>query len=181
MNIVSAAGAYPNHYYPQNVLASALKQFWGGRIDNPHVVERLHAHAGVDGRFLALPMEAYPGLKTWGEANNVWIRVAEEIGSQAICRALTRAGLAARDIGALFFVSITGVASPSIDARLINRMGLPANIRRVPIFGLGCVGGAAGIARAADYVRAYPDQTALLLAVELCSLTWQHDDLSMAN
>ncbi len=181
MNIVSAASALPKHHYSQSVLAHALKGYWGDRIENPHVMERLHAHVGVDGRFLALPMEAYPGLATWGEANNAWIRVAEEIGSQAICRALTRAGLSAQDIGALFFVSITGIASPSIDARLINRMGLPTNIRRVPIFGLGCVGGAAGIARAADYVRAYPDQTALLLAVELCSLTWQREDLTMAN
>ncbi len=181
MNIVSAASALPKHYYPQSVLAHALMSYWGDRIENPHVMERLHSHVGVDGRFLALPMEAYPGLATWGQANDAWIRVAEEIGSQAICRALTRAGLSAQDIGAFFFVSITGVASPSIDARLINRMGLPTNIRRVPIFGLGCVGGAAGIARASDYVRAYPDQTALLLAVELCSLTWQRDDLTMAN
>jgi alkylresorcinol/alkylpyrone synthase len=126
-------------------------------------------------------MESYPGLATWGQANEVWIRTAEELGHQAICQALTRAGLGAPDIGALFFVSITGISSPSIDARLVNRTGLSPNIRRIPIFGLGCVGGAAGIARAADYVRAYPRQVAVLLSVELCSLTWQRDDLSMAN
>ncbi|MGA3027125.1 MAG: 3-oxoacyl-[acyl-carrier-protein] synthase III C-terminal domain-containing protein [Bryobacteraceae bacterium] len=181
MNIVGAASALPGHYYPQQVLGSALKQYWGGRIENPRLVELLHANVGVDGRYLALPMEAYPDLATWGQANEVWIRTAEELGNQAICRALTRAGLGTQDIGALFFVSITGVSSPSIDARLINRMGLSPNIRRVPIFGLGCVGGAAGIARAADYVRSYPRQVAALLSVELCSLTWQRDDLSMAN
>jgi alkylresorcinol/alkylpyrone synthase len=91
------------------------------------------------------------------------------------------AGLDARDIGALFFTSVTGISSPSIDARLINRMGLSPNIRRIPMFGLGCVAGAAGIARAADYVRAYPDQVAVILAVELCSLTLQREDMSMAN
>jgi alkylresorcinol/alkylpyrone synthase len=84
-------------------------------------------------------------------------------------------------LGALFFTSVTGISSPSIDALLINRMGLPVNIRRVPIFGLGCVAGAAGIARAADYVRAYPRQAAALVSVELCSLTIQRDDLSVAN
>jgi alkylresorcinol/alkylpyrone synthase len=84
-------------------------------------------------------------------------------------------------LGALFFTSVTGISSPSIDALLINRMGLPRNIRRVPIFGLGCVAGAAGIARAADYVRAYPSQAAALVSVELCSLTIQRDDLSVAN
>ena len=94
---------------------------------------------------------------------------------------MSRAGLDLSQIGALFFVSVTGIASPSIDARLINRMKLPTNIRRTPIFGLGCVAGAAGVARAADYVRAYPDQVAVLLSVELCSLTLQREDLSLAN
>jgi len=94
---------------------------------------------------------------------------------------MTDAGLDVRDIGALFFTSVTGISSPSIDALLINRMGLSPNIRRIPMFGLGCVAGAAGIARAADYVRAYPDQIAVILAVELCSLTLQREDMSMAN
>lgn len=76
---------------------------------------------------------------------------------------------------------MTGISSPSIDALLINRMGLSRNIRRVPIFGLGCVAGAAAISRAADYVRAHPDQIAVVLSVELCSLTLQREDLSMAN
>jgi alkylresorcinol/alkylpyrone synthase len=84
-------------------------------------------------------------------------------------------------IAALFFVSITGVSSPSIDARLVNRMQLNRNIKRIPIFGLGCVAGAAGLARAADYVKAYPDHVAVLLSVELCSLTLQQNDLSVAN
>src|SRR4029078_5277464 len=92
-----------------------------------------------------------------------------------------RGGVGLSQIGALFFVSVTGVASPSIDARLINRMKLPTNLRRTPIFGLGCGPGAAGVARAADYVRAYPDQVAVLLSVELCSLTLQREDLSLAN
>src|SRR5262249_14388030 len=102
-------------------------------------------------------------------------------GQQAICGALARARLSARDINALFVVSVTGIASPSLDARLVNRMGLNPNLKRVPIFGLGCVAGAAGIARAADYLRAVPDQVACLLAVELCSLTLRKDDLSKAN
>jgi alkylresorcinol/alkylpyrone synthase len=94
---------------------------------------------------------------------------------------LHHAGIDASQLGALFFTSVTGISSPSIDALLINRMGLPANIKRIPIFGLGCVAGAAGIARAADYVRAYPAQAAALVSVELCSLTIQRDDLSVAN
>jgi alkylresorcinol/alkylpyrone synthase len=76
--------------------------------------------------------EKYYDLKTWGDANNVWIQVAQELGEQALCRALHPAGLEPRDLGALFFTSVTGISSPSIDALLINRMGLPANIKRLP-------------------------------------------------
>jgi alkylresorcinol/alkylpyrone synthase len=86
-----------------------------------------------------------------------------------------------KDLSAIYVTSVTGIAAPSIDARLVNRIGLSTNIKRVPIFGLGCVAGAAGIARAADYVHGYPDQAAALLSIELCSLTLQRDDLSMAH
>jgi alkylresorcinol/alkylpyrone synthase len=78
-------------------------------------------------------------------------------------------------------MSVTGIAAPSLDAKLSNAMDLPLDMRRTPIFGLGCIGGAAGISQAADYVRAYPDQIAILLSVELCSLTWQRMDVSVAN
>jgi alkylresorcinol/alkylpyrone synthase len=181
MYIASATSAFPKHYYSQDTLFAALERYWGDRLPKPEVLRRLHKNVGVDGRFLSLPIDAYPKLTGWGEANNHWIRTAQELGHCAISRGITAAGLDVRDIGALFFTSVTGISSPSIDARLINRMGLSPNIKRIPMFGLGCVAGAAGIARAADYVRAYPDQVAVILAVELCSLTLQRDDMSMAN
>ena len=181
MKIASAASAFPKHYYSQKFLLEQLQQYWGERLPNAQVLARLHRNVAVEGRHLALPTEKYYEIATWGQANDVWIQVAQELGEQALCRALHHAGVDRGQLGALFFVSVTGIASPSIDALLINRMGLPANIRRVPIFGLGCVAGAAGIARAADYVRAYPDQAAALVSVELCSLTIQRDDLSVAN
>lgn len=181
MNIASVASAFPQHRYTQADLLAALRHHWAGLLDDPRFLDRLHAQVGVDTRYLALPIEAYEKLDGFGDANNHWIAAALELGEQAICRALTRAGLSPADLGAIFFVSVTGVASPSIDARLINRMGLPARIKRIPIFGLGCVAGAAGLARAADYVRAFPGQVALLLSVEICSLTIQRDDLSAAN
>jgi alkylresorcinol/alkylpyrone synthase len=181
MRIAGAASAFPQHHYPQAVVLAALRTHWEGQIPNPRMLDQLHAHAGVDGRHLAMPLDRYFELNTFGEFNRVWIEAAQELGEQAIRRAMAQAGLELSQIGALFFVTVTGVASPSIDARLINRMHLPLNLRRTPIFGLGCVAGAAGVARAADYVRAYPDQVAVLLAVELCSLTLQREDLSPAN
>lgn len=181
MKIASAASAFPKNYYPQKFLLEKLREYWGDRLRNPQMLARLHKNVAVDGRHLVVPPEKYYELDTWGKANDVWIEAAQELGEQALCRALYHAGLANSDLGALFFTSVTGISSPSIDALLINRMGLPKNIKRVPIFGLGCVAGAAGIARCADYVRAYPGQAAALVSVELCSLTIQREDLSVAN
>jgi alkylresorcinol/alkylpyrone synthase len=181
MRIASATSAFPKHYYSQKVLLERLQDYWGDQLKNPLLLARLHRNVTVDGRYLAVPAEEYIDIKTWGQANDIWIRVAQELGEKALCLALHNAGLAPKDVGALFFTTVTGVASPSIDALLINRMGLPATIRRTPIFGLGCVAGAAGIARCADYVRAYPSQAAALVSVELCSLTLQREDLSVAN
>ncbi len=149
-------------------------------MDRFDILEKLHAAAQVDGRYLALPIDEYPQAK-WGDSNNAWIKASLDLGEKAVGCVMQESGVAKEDIGAFFFVSITGVCSPSIEARLINRMQLSNRMKRVPIFGLGCVAGAAGIARAADYVKAFPKQACLLLSVELCSLTVQPDDLSAAN
>ena len=181
MKIISAASAFPKYYYPQELLLTALRNYWADELTRPETLDRLHSRACVDGRHLAFPMEDYYRMQTFGDFNRAWMQAAEDLGSLALCRALTQAGLAPQDIDAIFFVSVTGVCSPSIDAKLVNRMKLSPNIKRVPIFGLGCVAGAAGISRAADYVRAYPDHVAALVSVELCSLTLQKKDLSVAN
>ena len=181
MKIAAVGRALPPHYYDQAALLAALQQRWADRYFNLERLERLHRSVLVGGRHLALPMEEYGQLKTWGQANDAWIRVAQEVGGQAVLDGLARAGLSTADVDALIFVTVTGVATPSIDARLMNRLGLPSQVKRMPIFGLGCVAGAAGIARAADYVRAFPDQVAVLLSVELCSLTLQAEDLSIPN
>ena len=181
MHILSTSTAFPPHYYTQRQVVDALLAYWGRDEKMGPVLERLHFHTGVDGRYFSRRLEEYNALDTWGKTNGVWIETALELGERAIDCALKQAGLNRQQIDAIFFVSVTGVASPSIDARLVNRMGLSPNIQRNPIFGLGCVAGAAGLARAADYVRAYPDRVAALLSVELCSLTWQRDDMSLAN
>jgi len=120
-------------------------------------------------------------MSTFGHFNDAWMKAAEELGSQALCRAITQAGIDPSSIGALFFVSISGISSPSMDARLINKLNLSPSTKRIPIFGLGCVAGAAGIARATDYVKAYPAEVAALVSVELCTLTLQREDLTVAN
>jgi alkylresorcinol/alkylpyrone synthase len=181
MRILAAESALPPYYYPQDVLVEAFRKHWGRRLERFDLLERLHSATQVDGRYLSLPLDAYP-LRSWGEANDRWIESCLALGQHAVCRAISQAApIQPKDIGAFIFVSITGVASPSIEGRLINRMRLDPHMKRMPIFGLGCVAGAAGIARAADYVRAFPEQACLLLSVELCSLTVQQDDFSAAN
>jgi alkylresorcinol/alkylpyrone synthase len=180
--LIRAVGhAFPAHYYDQTQLIEALRRVWLSEHFNPERLERLHKNVKVGGRHLALRLEDYEALSSWGEANDAWIRVAQEVGAAAIDAALERAGLDYAAVDTLLTVTVTGVATPSLDARLMNRRPFRSDLKRLPIFGLGCVAGAAGIARAADYVRAFPDQVAVLLSVELCSLTVQRQDLSIPN
>jgi alkylresorcinol/alkylpyrone synthase len=179
--IAAVGAAFPPNFYDQETLLAAFRSHWATRHFNLDRLEALHRNVLVGGRHLALPIEGYARLDGFGAANDAWVRVAQEVGEAAVRQALGVAGLAPADVGALFSVTVTGVATPSIDARLVNRLGLRPDVKRVPIFGLGCVAGAAGIARAADYLRAFPDQAAVLLSVELCSLTLQRDDLSVPN
>jgi alkylresorcinol/alkylpyrone synthase len=181
LKIAAVGRAFPEHYYDQEALISAFLTHWGGQHFNTRRLEALHRNVLVGGRHLALPMEEYTKLETFGQANDHWIRVAREVGGRAVLDGLERAGLGVKDVDALFFVTVTGVAAPSVEARLINDIGLRTDVKRVPIFGLGCVAGAAGIARAADYVRGWPGQVAVLLSVELCSLTLQRGDFSIPN
>jgi alkylresorcinol/alkylpyrone synthase len=181
MRIASVATALPPHRYRQETLLRAAHAAWDRRLEQPLVLDRLFTRVSVDERHLCLPVEAYPALANFREKNDAWISSAKELGCRAIKEALKTAEMEPGQIGAIYFVSITGIANPSIDARILDVLGLPRHIKRTPVFGLGCVAGASGIARAADYVRAYPNQAALLLSVELCSLTVQADNLSMPN
>ena len=181
LRISSVGTAFPPHYYEQDELLSALKRYWAREHHNPSRLDRLHENVLVGGRHLALPLPAYEELDGFGDANDAWLQVAQEVGAAAVTDALERSGLGPEDVDHLFTVTVTGIATPSLDARLVNRLGLRPDVRRTPIFGLGCVAGAAGIARAADWVRAWPGGIAVLLSVELCSLTMQREDLSIPN
>jgi alkylresorcinol/alkylpyrone synthase len=180
MRIASIGTAYPPHRYPQAVITEALKERMQDKLAMPDIMDRLHRNCGVDYRHIMYPLESLGTMSGFGSMNDLWIKGAVELGQQAVQKALDQAGLEPSDISAIFFTSVTGLACPSIDARLVNLMNFPKNIKRTPIFGLGCVAGAAGISRTVDYVRAYPKQYAILLSVELCSLTWQENDASMA-
>lgn len=145
------------------------------------LLRRFHAATGVEHRHLALAVEDYPGLDGFSDTNAAFLRVATDLGEQAVSEALATAGLTPADVDVIISTSVTGVAVPSIDARLVNRLGMRPDVKRLPLFGLGCVAGAAGVARAHDYLAGHPGEVVVLLAVELCSLTFQLQDTSTAN
>jgi alkylresorcinol/alkylpyrone synthase len=173
--------AFPENRYDQSALVESLKRRWKERSTVTALVERLHASVQVEERCLALPLEEYDRLgDDFGASNDAFIRVGTELAARAVTGAVRRAGLELTDVDAILFTTVTGVAAPTIDARLVNVLGLRRDIRRTPMFGLGCLGGAAGLARTNDYLRGHPEHVAVLVSVELCSLTLQ-DDFSIAN
>lgn len=178
--IARAAVALPEHSYTQQQLSERLALRWADRPKSLGALRKLHGAMAVERRCLALPMEAYDDLRDFGAANDAFIRAGTELGARAVKDALAGSGLTVEDVDALFFTTVTGLAVPTIDARLVNVLGMRPDVRRTPMFGLGCVGGAAGVARASDYLRGHPDHVAVLLSVELCSLTLQ-EDLSVPN
>ncbi|MEV6176767.1 3-oxoacyl-[acyl-carrier-protein] synthase III C-terminal domain-containing protein [Streptomyces sp. NPDC052015] len=179
--IAAVRTALPPHRYAQDDLTEPIGDLCLPPGADRTVLRRLHAAAGVRTRHLTLPIERYAGLGDFGQSNDTWMAAGLELGGEALTGALEEAGLRAEDVDLLVCASITGVAAPSLDARLAGRMGLRPDVKRIPVFGLGCVAGAAGLARVHDYLRGHPDDVAVLLTVELCSLTLQQRDDSRAN
>src|SRR5260370_26185855 len=166
-HVASVATALPANYVDQQTLTSALRAFWSDKCGNLELFDRLHKATKVAGRYLSLPMSEYPELTSFALSNSAWMRVAPELGAQAARRALCDAGLEPTDINHFVFVTGTGIATPSIDTRIIGALGMREDVKRTPIFGLGCAGGAAGLAPAAVFPPAFPHAPPLLLALSL--------------
>lgn len=162
------ACAFATHYFARHLPVGKLRMVF--------------ENAAIETRYFAVP-------KTWWikpnhtlkERNDIYLREAVAVGQCAIEQALYDAGVGPGEVDNLIVVSSTGIATPSLDALLINHMKMRPDVRRTPIFGLGCAGGVAGLARAAEMARAYPDSITVLLAVETCGLTFQFGDLSKKN
>lgn len=180
--IISTRTGFPGHYYPQKALLAEAQHEWGKvRASVVKPLEQFYTNVKVEGRYLAWPLERYKEPTTFEERNHAYIETALELGEDTICALLDQAGISPQDIDQLSIVSTTGIAVPALDARLMNRIPFSRHMKRLPLFGLGCLGGAAGIARTADYLQGHPQDAVILFAVELCSLTIQRDDLSLAN
>ena len=179
--IAAVAPVLPPFVYTQSEITSELAPLISSAPARRAVLERMHAASGIGTRHTALPIERYRDLGTFRESNDIFIEVATELAEEALRAALDRAGLEAPDVDFVMFTSVTGIAAPSIDALLVSRLGLRPDVKRMPSFGLGCVAGAAGLARVNDYLAGHPTEVGVLLSVELCSLTLQRDDETIAN
>ncbi|MFE2208227.1 type III polyketide synthase [Streptomyces rubiginosohelvolus] len=179
--IAAVHGALPPHRHTQREVTDMVARTCLPPGADRRVLDRLHENARVRSRHTVLPLDGYGGLDGFGPSNDVFIRSAVDLGAQAVRGALRTAGLRPTDVDLLMFTSVTGIAAPSIDARLVTRLGMRSDVKRLPVFGLGCVAGAAGTARLHDYLLGRPDDVAVLLSVELCSLTFQRHDTSPAN
>ncbi|MFI7589222.1 type III polyketide synthase [Spongisporangium articulatum] len=168
----------PEHEYRQGEVRSVAASVYSDTTAPAHL--SVFENAAIDRRRFAMPLEWYATPHGFGERNDAYRRVALQLAEEHARRAIEAAGWSAEDVDAVVFVSSTGVSTPSLDADLVGRLGLRTSVARLPLFGLGCAGGAAGLARAADLVRAGYEHV-LLVAVELCSTTFVLDDDSAAN
>ena len=169
--IAGVRGALPPNRYSQSDITEVLVQL---PQFAPHadLLRRFHQTAKVNHRHLALPLEQYPGLNDFGHTNSVFIDTAVDLGCAAVSGALEDAGFGPQDVDMIMSTTVTGIAVPSLEARIAGRLGMRADVRRVPLFGLGCVAGAAGTARVHDYLRGNPDGVAVLVSAEMCSLNF---------
>lgn len=138
-------------------------------------------NANIDRRYFSKPLEWWGEERSFEQKNRAYIDSALKLGEQACRKCLENAAVKASDVDHIIFINTTGLATPSIDARLLNLLDFKSDIRRTPIWGLGCAGGAAALSQAHHYLLGHPDQRVLIYAVELCGLTFQQNDLSKSN
>ena len=181
VQLLSLATASPPHDLRQEDVIEAANQVFAGRFPQFERMAPVFAHAGVRRRQVAMPVEWYLQPRTWPERSAVYDEVALDLFCRAAEDALAQAGLAGGDIDLIVTVSSTGLSTPSLEARAMDRMGFRADAARVPVFGVGCAGGATGLGLAYRLGKAQPGARVLLVCVELCSMAFQFEQVAKAD
>jgi alkylresorcinol/alkylpyrone synthase len=178
--LAAIATAVPPHRLDQSNVVARVEQLFGRAPDFERLIP-VYANSGIDCRYSAVPFEWFDEPHGWADRNRAYLDGALDLIEAAAGRALDKAGGALDEIGGIVTVSTTGIATPSLDALLIERLRLPPTATRLPIFGLGCAGGAIGLARAATLAATMPEKSVLFVVVELCTLQFRRDDLARSN
>ncbi len=179
--IIDVQTCFPENYYTQDEITEFIISAWDGRYSDFSTIRNIHRNTRVGKRHLALPMEHYSSLESFDEKNRIFIEKSTELACGAINNLFACNSIGPGDISSLWSNTVTGFAIPSLDARVMNIIDFRYDTKRIPLLGLGCMAGAAGINRAADYLTAYPDEAVIFFSVELCSLTFQIDNVSIEN
>jgi alkylresorcinol/alkylpyrone synthase len=181
VTIAAVSSVLPIHSHDQAQVTQVLSKQLANSDATSSVLSRVHQATQIDTRHFVLPIEEYQLIGDFTSTNALFVKYALALAEQATIEALDTAGLSAAEVDHLFFTTVTGIGAPALDVLLAASLGFRPDLKRIPSFGLGCVAGAAGIARVADYLKGHPEGVALVVSVELCSLTLQWQDRSMAN
>ncbi|MEQ8333268.1 type III polyketide synthase [Nisaea sp.] len=179
--LLSVATAVPRHRLSQSDALAHARKIFEERVPAFARLAPVYGNAGVETRYLSVPLDWFARPRSWAEANRIYLQVAEDLLAEAARKALEQAGISAAEVDTLIVVSSTGIATPSLDARMLRRLDFREDVKRVPLFGLGCAGGVLGLGRAAQFAASGDGETVLLLVVELCSLTFRWSDIGKSN
>lgn len=169
------------YHVDQKEIVGVVRNLFGGHYDDIERLLKVFGNGQIEGRYFAAPLDWFEEERGLAEKNRLYVEEAVKMGSSAVARCLEEAQVGKEDVDAFIFVSSSGMSTPTIDARIMNVLQMPQHVKRIPLWGLGCAGGASGISRADDYCRAYPEAVVVVLCLELCSLTFQRSDRSKSN
>lgn len=179
--LMSLATAVPDNAVLQTEAEEIARRLFAGRFDDFERLSAVFANTGIRSRRLAQPLDWYFEPRGWPERTAAYLEAAEALFLEAAGAALAAAGLTGGDVDTVVTVSSTGIATPSLDARVFGQMGFRPDISRAPVFGLGCAGGVTGLSLAARLAASRPGSVVLLVTIELCTLSFRLDELTKAN
>jgi len=181
VSLLAQVTAVPPHRLDQAEVAQRAKEIFGRLLGRYPGLTDVFVNAGIERRYSVKPIEWFEEPRDWPQRTEAFCQGAETIFVEVAVKALKRAGLDPRDVDTVVMVSSTGIATPSIEARVAKRMGFRADVLRVPVFGLGCAGGVSGLAIGAELARAKPGSVVLVVVIELCTLAFRRDRITKAD